>query len=42
MGRSKRFIQLSNDAIKKHAEKFPYHLTLAESEQKQKTIRGEE
>lgn len=34
MGKSKRFIQQSSDSIKKHAEKFPYHLTFAESEQR--------
>ncbi|MGM9988286.1 MAG: hypothetical protein ACI35O_13805 [Bacillaceae bacterium] len=32
MGKSKRFIQQSTDAVTKHAEKFPYHLTLAQSE----------
>lgn len=32
MTKSKRFIQQSTDAITKYAEKFPYHLTLAEAE----------
>jgi len=35
MGKSRRFIQQSKDSIKRHAEKFPYHLTLAESEGRQ-------
>jgi hypothetical protein len=37
MGRgtkSKRFIQQSTDFLTKHSEKFPYHSTLAEAEQR--------
>lgn len=33
--KSKRFIQQSNDAIKKHAELFPYRSTLAERERQE-------
>jgi hypothetical protein len=36
MGKSKRFIQQSKDSIKRHAEKFPYRLTFAESEQRKR------
>ncbi|WP_018662440.1 hypothetical protein [Heyndrickxia acidiproducens] len=35
MGRSsksKRFVQQGKDAVKKHAEQFPYHSTFAEAE----------
>ena len=31
-GKSRRFIQHSVNAINKHAEKIPYHLTYAEAE----------
>jgi hypothetical protein len=34
--KSKRFIQQSHDAITKCDEKFPYHFTLAEAEERQK------
>ncbi|WP_456275892.1 hypothetical protein [Bacillus sp. AK128] len=37
MGRSsksKRFVQKGKDFITKHDEKFPYHSTLAEAEEK--------
>ena len=36
MGRSnksKRFIQQGKDSVARHAEKIPYHSTLAEAEQ---------
>lgn len=32
--KSKRFVQQGSDAINKHSEKFPYHSTLAEAEQR--------
>ena len=32
--KSKRFFQQSKDAIAKHAEKFPYRMTLSEAEEK--------
>ncbi len=30
--KSKRFVQQGKDAVKKHAEQFPYHSTFAEAE----------
>ncbi|MFD3447319.1 hypothetical protein ACFDTO_22265 [Microbacteriaceae bacterium 4G12] len=30
--KSKRFVQQGSDAVLKHAEKFPYRLTMAEAE----------
>lgn len=33
--KSKRFSQYSADAVKKHAEIFPYRSTLSEAEQQQ-------
>jgi hypothetical protein len=30
--KSKRFVQQGSDAVMKHDEKIPYHLTLAEAE----------
>ena len=36
MGRSnksKRFVQQGKDSVARHAEKIPYHTTLAEAEQ---------
>ncbi len=38
MGRSsksKRFVQQGKDVVARHAEKIPYHTTLAEAEQRQ-------
>ncbi|GMB08886.1 hypothetical protein [Thermolongibacillus altinsuensis] len=32
--KSKRFIQKSVDAIQKHDERIPYHMTYAEAEQR--------
>ena len=37
MGRSnksKRFVQQGKDSVARHAEKIPYHTTLAEAEQR--------
>ena len=39
MGRtnkSKRFVQQGRDSVARHAEKIPYHSTLAEAEQRQR------
>jgi hypothetical protein len=35
--KSKRFVQQGKDTVTKHDERFPYHSTLSESEQKGKT-----
>ncbi|GGE72348.1 hypothetical protein [Priestia taiwanensis] len=35
--KSKRFIQQSHDSITKYDEKFPYHFTLAEAEERQQS-----
>ena len=46
MGRtnkSKRFVQQGKDSVARHAEKIPYHTTLAEAEERQRqsmTITG--
>ena len=32
--KSKRFIQQSSDSVTKYSEKFPYHFTLAEAEER--------
>ena len=32
--KSKRFVQQGKDSIARHAEKIPYHTTLAEEEQR--------
>jgi len=32
--KSKRFVQQGKDTVTKHDERFPYHSTLSESEQK--------
>lgn len=34
MGKSRRFVQQGKDSVAKHAERFPYHSTLAEEEQR--------
>lgn len=35
--KSKRFFQQSKDSVSKHAEKFPYRMTLAEAESQGQT-----
>ncbi|MFX3624102.1 MAG: competence protein [Ectobacillus sp.] len=30
--KSKRFVQQGSDAVMRHDEKFPYHLTMAQAE----------
>ncbi|MGN1401482.1 MAG: hypothetical protein ACI4XL_08280 [Bacillus sp. (in: firmicutes)] len=35
--KSKRFFQQSKDAVAKHAEKFPYRMTMAEAEERRAT-----
>ncbi|MBS2770513.1 hypothetical protein KFV09_03005 [Anoxybacillus rupiensis] len=32
--KSKRFIQQSTDAVEKHDERIPYHMTYAEAEER--------
>lgn len=35
--KSKRFVQQGKDTVAKHDERFPYHSTLSETEQRNKT-----
>jgi hypothetical protein len=39
--KSKRFVQQSNDFVTKYSEKFPYHFTLAEAEQRKANGQGQ-
>ncbi|MDQ0861241.1 MULTISPECIES: hypothetical protein [Bacillaceae] len=32
--KSKRFVQQGKDSVSKHDERFPYHTTMAESEER--------
>jgi len=36
--KSKRFSQQGSDAVRQHAEKFPYHSTFEEEERRQEAI----
>jgi len=38
--KSKRFFQQSKDSVSKHAEKFPYRMTLSEAEAQQSSYYG--